>query len=127
MNINSNPSQSVSFNAVRISAKTKKIMEARGEYEELKSFMPELERKGKCADIELYAAGSKRQGFPSMVYGMSIRPLNRLLDNGVTKFLGLSKNRTGDSFIVVNDGRATDKVFRDLYNEAFQDRRLKVM
>ena len=122
MNINNNLSSRPQFTALNVSKNTLKIMDGRGELEEFQKLLPELQRKAKKSNITVYAVqGYDRQ--PHVLYGMSIRPLNRLKDNPVTKFLGISNNRCGDAFLEVNDNRATESTFRAIYNSAYMDRR----
>ena len=125
MEIGNSFSNRPQFKAVNISKNTKKILDSRGELEEFNKFLPELERKGKKADITFYAVNRMRNGIPTVAYGMSIRPLNRLKDNVVTKFLGLAKNKQGDSYIEINNRRATENIFRGLYNSAYSSRNYK--
>jgi hypothetical protein len=125
MNIGNNYSAQTSFNGLKISKNTKKIMDCRGELSEFEKFLPDLERKAKKADITVYAACRPSHISPQVTYGMSIRPLNRVKDNPVTKFFGLSKNRCGDAYVSVNNSRATENTFRDLYANAFRNRRCK--
>ena len=122
MNINNNFSAQPQFTALHISKNTKAIMDCRGELDEFNKILPALERKAKKADITVYA--SKRQiGMTNnLAYGISIRPANKLKDNAVTKFFGLSKNKQGDSFITINNDRATAETFQNLYDQAYKSR-----
>ena len=125
MNINSNLSTQTQFKGVNISKNTCHIMQARGELDAFNKFLPELLRKGKKANITVYAVNNSKNCQPQTTYGISIRPLNRLKDNAVTKLLGLSKNKQGDAILTINNNMATEKTFRDLYNSAYYNRNYK--
>ncbi len=125
MNINNDLSCKSQFKGVNISKNTRKIMEARGELDAFNKFLPELQRKGEKADITVYAVNRQFNCLPETTYGISIRPLNKLKDNAVTKFLGLSKNKQGDAIYSINSNMATEKTFRNLYNSAYYNRNYK--
>ncbi|MCR5265925.1 MAG: hypothetical protein K6E29_04955 [Cyanobacteria bacterium RUI128] len=125
MNIDNNYAMKPQFSSLKISKRTLGIMDSRGELADFNKFLPNLQRKAKKADITVYAA-TRQNGFvPEVTYGISIRPLSKLKDNAVTKFLGLSKNKKGDAFFPINSNRATEKTFRDLYNSAYYNRNYK--
>lgn len=122
MNIDNNYAIRPQFGAVKVSKRTLGIMDARGELEAFNNILPDLQRKGKKANITVYATTGQMNGLPQVTYGVSIRPINKLKDNVVTKFLGLSKNKTGDAVCPINSNRASEQTFRDLYNSAFYNR-----
>lgn len=124
MDINNNFS-SPQFRGVNVSKNTLKLMDRRGELNAFNNVLPELKRRGRKADITVYAVNRQRNGIAETTYGISIRPLNRLKDNVVTKLLGLSKNKQGDAVLSINDNKANEKTFIDLYNSAYYNRNYK--
>ena len=122
MEISHNLSVNPQFNGLKISKNTLRVMNARGEYEAFKKVLPDLERKSKNANITVYAVNKYGPFGTETIYGMSIRPLNRLKDNAVTKMLGLSKNKQGDAVIAINGDVATEKTFRALYDSTYYSR-----
>lgn len=121
MNIN-NVSATPNFQGVHVSKATKGIMMARGEYDAFNKVLPEFERRGKKANLTFYAVNSFAGGYPRVTYGLSIRPLNKLKDNSVTKALGLSNFKPADSFINIDNQMANENTFRALYDSAYTSR-----
>ena len=110
---------STNFTSWNISKNTKKLMNARGELDALNNVLPEYQELGKKAKVTVYGqVGQFQDGTLRTTYGVNISPHVTFRNNPVTRFLGLSKENPGFSYVHVNAQKADENTFRNLFNDA---------
>lgn len=111
----------VNFRSLNYSKNTKRLLEARGEWGEFEKIIPDMTRKAKNTNIRFDV---QQMGPMRTTLSCEIRPKNTLLSNPITRALGLAKKQySGDSYYPLNDKFATEKLFRGIYRDAYNEHR----
>ncbi len=125
MNSINNNNLTPSFRGFNYSNKTKKILESRGEWSDFEKIIPEITRKGRNTNINFEITTiPSLYVFPETTIRCEIKPKNNIKSNPITRALGLAnKQYYGYGQYNINDNRATEKTFRDIYESALIDHR----